>query len=235
MRVVVYPDPDHLAEAAAAEITATLDGGRDRVTLGLSGGSTPRLTYQAMRHLTFDWDRVDLWLSDERWVPPDDERSNGAMVEATFASQIPARLHRPPYAEGMDPGEAASLYEQTLRRLFAGDHPDTVLLGMGADGHTASLFPSSAALAEHRRWYVANQIPGTGEWRLTATFPLLLAARRLFVLVTGAAKAATLAEVLEDDAPYPIRRLVEASERLTWLVDEAAATGLASTPVERLG
>ncbi len=234
MRVVVFPDPDVLARGAAAEIISTLNRRKGPLTLGLAGGSTPRPTYEELARTSFDWRRVDLWLSDERWVPPDDDRSNGAMVSDAFADRTAARLHRPPYAEDMPPAEAAAVYEDTLRRLFGGDPPDLILLGMGADGHTASLFPGTAALAERRRWYVANRTPGGGEWRLTATFPLLLAARCLVVLVTGVAKAATLASVLEDDSGvYPIQGLFEAADRLTWLVDEAAASRLVATPVER--
>ena len=231
MRVVVCPDPDVLARHAAAEITTCLESTVDSPTLGLAGGSTPRHTYAELAQAPFDWSRVDLWLSDERWVPPDDVRSNGAMISEIFASPTSARLHRPPYGENLHPDVAAAAYEEDLRSLFGAGRPEVVLLGMGADGHTASLFPGSAALTERRRWYVANRIPESGEWRLTSTYPLLLSARRLFVLVTGVEKVTTLAAVLEHDGVYPIQGLFEAADRLTWIVDEAAASRLVSTPL----
>ncbi len=231
MPIVVHPDPDTLARDAAVRIVAALSTvGDPRANLGLAGGSTPRRTYEELTRISFDWGRVDLWLSDERWVPPDDARSNGSMVDRVLASRIGAPLHRPAYDGDADPGRVAFEYEQLLHRIIPDGHPDVVLLGMGADGHTASLFPRTAALDERTRWYVANRLPESGEWRLTSTFPLLLAAHHLFVLVTGEAKAETLRAVLEGEpGRHPAQRLADAGDRLTWLVDEAAASQLSTT------
>ncbi len=235
MGVLVYPDPQELAREAAVRIVGALASrGETRLTLGLAGGETPRATYAELARATFDWRRVDLWLSDERWVPPQDDRSNGAMVESLLASRVDAPLHRPDFDAGRGPHWSAAAYEETLRRVFAGRRPDVVVLGMGADGHTASLFPGTPALEVRDRWYVANQIPETGEWRLTATFPLLLAAERIFVLVTGVAKASTLRAVLEGPPDVlPCQRLLAAGDRLEWLVDADAAAELRSLRPDR--
>ena len=235
MPVVVHPDPDALARDAAVRIVAALSAvGDPRANLGLAGGSTPRRTYEELTRITFDWPRVDLWLSDERWVPHDDARSNGAMVERVLTSRITAPLHRPAFDDGADPHRVAADYERLLHGIIPDGRPDVVLLGMGADGHTASLFPRTAALDERTRWYVANRLPDSGEWRLTSTFPLLLSAHHLFVLVTGEAKAATLRAVLEGEpGRYPAQRLADAGDRVTWLVDGAAASQLSTVRMER--
>ncbi len=114
--------------------------------------------------------------------------------------------------------------------------PDVVLLGIGEDGHTASLFPSTEALHIHDRWFVANWVPRKSAWRLTATLPLLRAARHVLFLVSGGAKSAVLARILEgnDEPPPPARLVLDGGGELTWLVDEAAAADLSTTAVERV-
>src|SRR5262249_36643408 len=150
-----------------------------------------------------DWSRVELFFGDERAVPPDDPDSNYRMARETLLAPLAiaaARVHRME-GERADLDAAARDYERELARVLGGapggEPPqlDPVLLGMGPDGHTASLFPHSAALAESRRWVVANEVPKLSTRRITFTFPLIERARAQLVLVAGAAKAAALAEV----------------------------------------
>ncbi|HSL26786.1 MAG TPA: 6-phosphogluconolactonase, partial [Acidimicrobiia bacterium] len=192
-------------------------------SVGLAGGSTPAATYRSMKGLPCHWDRVDVWLTDERWVPWDHEESNGRMAADALLSQVGGLFHRPRWAPWLEPDESAAHYEATLRSLHPSDHPpDLVLLGLGADGHTASLFPGTTALMVERRWYVANRVEAQRGWRLTATVPLLHRAREIFFLVTGEAKAACLAEVLAGK-PSPATTVAEGPAAVTWLVDRAAA------------
>ncbi|MDF1595053.1 MAG: 6-phosphogluconolactonase [Acidimicrobiia bacterium] len=225
MRIVVARDPADLAGQAAARIAGLIaSSGRERVSLGLAGGSTPRGTYERLRdQADIDWTRVDAWLSDERWVPPDHEDSNGLTARTALLDHVSAAFFAIPWGEGRPPQAAAEEYAATLTRIL-GAAPDIVLLGMGDDGHTASLFPGTAALAETERDYVANLVPGRG-WRLTATLPLLHRTRHLIFLVAGRDKASVLARVM-DGEPLPSRLVAEGAEDVTWLVDEAAASAL---------
>ncbi|GIU91927.1 MAG: 6-phosphogluconolactonase [Acidimicrobiia bacterium] len=227
MRALVFPSSDYPVRAAETVIEALKDvlDGR-RANLGLAGGSTPRPVYEQMSWSRLEWEEVDLWLSDERWVPPDHPDSNGRMVAEALASRVGAVFHRPLYSDLLQPEDSAAHYEAGLRRLF--DRPDLVLLGMGEDGHTASLFPDTDALhAPPDRWYVANWIPQLDAWRLTATPALIRRAHRIIVLVTGSAKAELVAEVLEGDpSRYPIGVVAETDGDTLWLLDDAAAARL---------
>lgn len=229
MAVVVYPDPEALAAGAAGRIadvvSELLAASEAPVALGLAGGSTPEATYRLLRDAALDWSRIELWLSDERWVPPDHPESNGAMVAAALADHVPTVLHRPRFSELLEPDESAAFYEATLRHLIPDGEPELVLVGLGADGHTASLFPGTAALGAERRWFVANEVPSVGT-RLTVTPALLARSRRIFALVSGAAKAPALAAALAGDPKVPARLLGELGDRVTWLVDSHAAAGL---------
>lgn len=227
MRVRVFENSDALAEMAATTVANELRRADGRVSLGLAGGGTPRATYARLRDEEVDWERVEAWIGDERWVPPGHPDHNGTMVSQILLDHVPARFHPVPYLAG-SPEQAALAYERTLREILAEQdgrpRPDMVILGLGEDGHTASLFPGSPALAEEERLYVANPIdPDT--WRVTATFPLLLAARSIIFLVTGAQKAEAVAEVLEGTgAPAPpARRILEAEGEVLWLLDRPAA------------
>ena len=224
MRIVVAADAAELAERAAAHITeliAVAPG--PRVSLGLAGGSTPRATYEKLRDADIDWTTVDAWLSDERWVAPDHEFSNARMVREALLNHVPAAFLDVLWCEGGDPEPAAEQYAAVLERTI-GDRPDIVLLGVGDDGHTASLFPGTAALEETHSNYVANLVPEKG-WRLTATLPLLHRARKIVFLVSGEGKADMLAQVLSG-APYPSTLVADGADDVTWFVDEAAASCL---------
>jgi 6-phosphogluconolactonase len=138
-----------------------------------------------------------------------------------------ARIHRPRYSEFLTAADSAAHYEALLRRLHAAAPPDLILLGMGTDGHTASLFPDTYALGVTGRHFVANWVETLGAWRLTATFELLASARQVLVLVTGPSKAAPLARVLEDpDCRFPIKTVFDMADNLHLLVDQDAASAL---------
>lgn len=224
-------DPEQVARSAADAITDALRAAiaeRGVFALALAGGDTPRRCYEELAsRRELDWTRVEFFFGDERPVTPDDPQSNFAMADAALLRPLaiaPRRIHRIA-AERSDLAGAARDYEQELAK-----YPvlDLVLLGMGADGHTASLFPHTEALTEVRRDVVANEVPQLATRRVTITFPVIERARAVLVLVTGAAKADTLAAVLED--PLDAQRLP--SQRLRglahvdWYVDAAAASRL---------
>ena len=198
--------------------------------LGLAGGSTPAETYRELSRAEVDWGSVTLWMGDERWVPPNHPDSNARMARELLGGAAAEQLIAPVF--GDDPDSAASAYAAALEAAFAStaSRPGTVLLGLGPDGHTASLFPGTAALDARERIFVANYVSGLGMWRLTATLPLLAAATHLLFVVTGRAKAAVVAEILDGAAPYPARTVVEAATgAVTWILDAAAASELRRT------
>ncbi len=230
MTVEIYSDPDELARAASIHIGAWLrvDGNR---TLGLAGGSTPRLTYEHLQSEDVPWDRTHTWLTDERHVPLDHPDSNGAMALESLLSHVPAQFH--PVQHHDDPEVSAAEYEQTLSRMWeevgSGDRKGLMLLGLGDDGHTASLFPGTAALNETERSYVANWVEQHDTWRLTATPPLLESADRLLFLVAGDAKAGVVAEILEGDSQHPAGRVSRSASDVIWMLDRGAASRLSGS------
>lgn len=219
----MYETPEEVAIGAAERIASIISQASTRFSLGLAGGTTPVATYEALRGRSTGWDRVDVWLSDERWVPPDDERSNGRMAALALIDHVSVSYSRPRWSEFMEPADSAAHYEAHLRSIHEGRRPDLILLGLGEDAHTASLFPGSRALDEDRRWYVSNVIPETGEPRLTATYPLLWDANRLLVITAGLNKAEALREAIEGN-DVPAGRLDEGDAEVEWHVDRAAAS-----------
>jgi 6-phosphogluconolactonase len=235
MRVEVHPDASALSEAGARRICELVKCvvGRN-ASIGLAGGSTPKIVYERLRTQPVNWASVDLWLSDERWVAPDDDESNGRMAVEALGPVAAARLVRPRWSELLEPADSAAHYEADIRRILPDGRSDLTLLGMGPDGHTASLFPGTDALDETTRWFVENHVPRLDTWRLTATRTLINASRSVMVMVAGEGKAGVLAEVLErPDAGHPIQLLAEARGDVVWLVDEAAASRLEATAVVR--
>ncbi len=225
--ISIHEQAADLASAAAELITTYLSTAPGSTTIGLSGGSTPAETYRRLAESNIDWSRVTTWLGDERWVPADHSDSNIRMIGATLGPGAD-RLLRPDTTLD-DPHEAARRYDEMLGTAFSADpegRPGLILLGIGDDGHTASLFPGSDALGETERRYVANWIEDLDAWRLTATFPLLWAARKVVFLVQGADKAAMVNRILEDQVPFPAQRVTEQAEDVTWLLDAAAASQL---------
>ena len=189
MRVRVLDGPDDIADIAAATIAQMLKDCGERATLGLAGGSTPRTTYTRLLHEDVDWDSVHAWVADERWVAPDHPDNNLRMARDTLFDRVPAHVYPVPWVPDGDLALAAAAYEQTLLEVLPAvngiPHPDVVLLGIGEDGHTASLFPGTAALDVSDRWFVANWVPAKDSWRLTATLPLLHGARDIVFLASG--------------------------------------------------
>lgn len=235
----VVPDASALAEAGALEFARAASSAieaRELFRVVLAGGSTPRALYARLTRPPFRgsirWDRVRFFFGDERCVPPDHERSNDRMArEALFEPlKIPA-AHVLRMKGEADPARAARDYESAIRRRFPGRPArfDLVFLGLGEDGHTASLFPSTAALAERKRLVAANEVPKFSEWRLTLTFPALNAARRVVFLVSGSEKASATARILKKQRGYqdlPAARICPRRGTLLWLLDEAAASKL---------
>jgi 6-phosphogluconolactonase len=237
--------PQELFAAAAEEVVRVATEAvsqRGRFTIALSGGSTPRNLYTLLAtnaRASLPWDRMFFFWGDERHVPPTDPDSNYRMVEETLLSKVPvpaANVFRIP-GENPNAAAAAQAYEQTLRKFFAlqpGEFPrfDVILLGMGPDGHTASLFPRSAALQEKSRLVVANWVEKFLTSRITLTLPVLNAAHCVAFLVSGIDKAPALRAVLEGDAPgeqYPAKLVRPIDGKLIWFVDRAAASGLSSS------
>jgi 6-phosphogluconolactonase len=199
----------------------------------LAGGSTPKATYEVLARDYadgVDWSNVHVFFGDERAVPPDHEDSNYGMARDTLLDRVPiGSVHR---MQGeLPPDEAAEAYEQELRDFFGSDDLprfDLILLGMGSDGHTASLFPETSALEVHDRWVVANPVLKLDTTRITLTVPVLDAARAVYFLVAGEDKAGPMAEILEGDPgprEYPAS-LIQPEGGPQWMLDRAAASGL---------
>jgi 6-phosphogluconolactonase len=210
-------------------------------TLLLSGGTTPDAVYRRLAQpgafSRLDWSRVHLFWGDERCVSAYHAFSNYAMVQRSLLNHIPipaGNIHRIPVEQGAD--AAAESYAAELHRFFCGDARkppsfDLVLLGLGEDGHTASLFPGSPALEEAERWAVgvAHSLPPPPLVpRVTVTLPLINAARRVLFLVSGESKANIFYRAIlgEESPPLPAQRVSPPSMRVTWLVDEQAAKRL---------
>jgi 6-phosphogluconolactonase len=245
--VEIHADAGELMRAAAdaiVEAAAAATRARGRFVIALSGGSTPNALYRLLASDAYarriDWPRVEIFWGDERCVPPEDPASNYRGARELLLDRVPidpSRIHR---IEGeLEPRDAAAAYERALRaafstpegppRLTPGSRFDFVLLGLGADGHTASLFPHTPALHESRRIAVANTAPVEPSRRVTLTFPALNAARAVLVLTSGADKAPAVARALapEGDADaIPVRGVRPSAGTLTWLLDAAAAAGL---------
>lgn len=243
---LVFSDLDALSHAAAeavVEAAARAVEARGRFTMALSGGSTPRRTYELLAGpyaARMPWGETELFLGDERWVPPDDPLSNFAMAMATLAGAplVPSRVHMVPFDPKGSPDEGARAYEAVLReRLGATSLTerretdeatlDLALMGLGKDGHTASLFPGSPALEERQRWVVGVDAPTHIEPhvpRVTMTYPAFDRAREALFLVAGADKRDVLSVILAggpDAERYPAAR-VRARERVRWFVERTA-------------
>jgi len=233
--VHVHDTPEELAGAAArvfVEEAAKAIAERGRFAVALAGGSTPKATYEilARDHAgDVDWPNVHVFFGDERTVPPDHEDSNYRMARGALLDLVPVgSVHR--MRGELPPEEAASSYEEELIGFFGEAPPvlDLVMLGIGGDGHTASLFPGTPALGVTDRLAVANPVPKLDTTRLTLTVPVLSAARKVVFLVAGEGKADALQEILEGDADpsaYPAK-LVRTPGGPTWMVDRAAARRL---------
>ncbi len=244
MDIQIFEDDIYYREAtsAFAEAATLAIDARGTFSVALSGGETPEPLYALLAERyqeSIPWEHVEVFFGDERCVPPEDPDSNYGMADRVLLSKVgilPQNVHR--MKGEIDPEQAAREYEQEIRHVLGDDivRFDLILLGMGEDGHTASLFPYSDALNETRCLVVPVKDPKHGHTRLTITPPVILSAREIIVLITGEDKAETVAEVLNGPyEPYmlPIQILVHASTEVHWLLDTAAASCLQTAVPQR--
>ncbi len=230
----LFDSEQALHQAAAEHSAGLLESAlreRGEAMLVLTGGKTPRPVFELMATASFreriDWARIHFFWGDERCVPPDDPQSNYGMAWESLLSKLPVaqdHLHRI-LGEMEDPDKAAWRYESEIHRVIPGPREpsfDLVLLGMGDDGHTASLFPGTEW--DEERLVIANYVPKLGSWRISMTPRIFNAARAVIFLVSGAGKSKALAGVLEGpQGVYPAQRIAPGFGTLTWMVDAAAA------------
>ncbi|MHB8181833.1 MAG: 6-phosphogluconolactonase [Acidithiobacillus ferrivorans] len=234
--ITIYPDSEHFVDGSAdfiAGLAARAVAERGRFAIALSGGSTPRPIYARLATGAYaeriDWPRVHIFFGDERCVPPDDSRSNYRMAREALLDHVPlppGNIHRIRGED--DPAQAALAYAQEVQRLFrSASAPafDLICLGMGENGHTASLFPGTAALREQVRWVVPQYVEVMTTWRVTFTTVLINAARHIAFFAAGTGKADVLWRVHE--GPYqpdvlPSQLIQPDNGQLHWLVDAAA-------------
>ena len=232
--VVTFADSPALVTGAADYVAAQASEAiakRGAFSIALSGGNTPKPIYERLAGKPLDWRRVHVFFGDERCVPPEDTRSNYHMAKATLFDRVaipPGNIHR---MRGEDePNAAAAAYAAELKAGLGEDGRfDLVLLGLGGDGHTASLFPGLAAVSETERTVLACYVESVGMWRLTLTPPTLNAARRVAFLVSGADKADMIHRVLKgprQPVVLPSQIVQPADRPALWLIDEAAAAKL---------
>jgi 6-phosphogluconolactonase len=237
--VAVHEDLPHLVTGAAdyvAALAAEAFASRGTFSVVLSGGSTPRPVYERLATLpTMDWPRVHVFFGDERCVPPDDSRSNYHMARAALLDRIaipPTNVHR---MRGEDmPDAAASAYAHEVRGALGADGRfDLVLLGLGDNGHTASLFPGLATVTEKSATVAASYVEVVGMWRITLTPPAINGSRNVAFLVAGAGKANMLKRVLQgprQEIVLPAQAIRPDPGALIWIVDADAAARLQAAP-----
>jgi 6-phosphogluconolactonase len=235
--VWVYKDPDALGEAAAGLIVKHAQSAvntKGKFSLVLSGGSTPVKTYQRLAgppyRDRFPWGYVDFFWGDERAVPSQDERNNAHMAREILLNHVPVseeQIH--PIPTQLSPAEAAREYEAEIRGYFAGEAPsfDMILLGLGENGHTASLFPNTPVLEERKRWVAEVYVAEQDLWRITMTAPLINQSDLVVFLLQGEAKSNIFKAILE--GPYkpeelPAQLIKPQPGEIYWLVDQAASS-----------
>ena len=235
-RVSVFRNRKELSRSAAdtlVEMVFQTLKEKDHFSFVLSGGTTPQIFYQMLAGEYRDripWDHIHLYWGDERYVPQRDPASNFRLFHEAVLQfvHVPLGNIHPMPTHRSDPRKAADDYEAYMRTQFSGEWPrfDAVLLGMGTDGHTASLFPGSTALDEKRRWVVATEVPAQPSTRLTLTLRAINAARHVCFLISGGEKSEVLQQILTgpaDAAKYPASGVQPDRGDLVWCVDQAAA------------
>ena len=233
--IKVLPDAKSLAIAAAeriVEISGESILERGMFSIALSGGSTPKALFQLLAGDPYvkrlEWGSWEIYFGDERCVPPDHPDSNFRMAREALLDRVPIlprNIHR--MKGEIDPQQAAMEYGKLLKEKFGDGGLDLILLGMGDDGHTASLFPGTEALKETHHRCVANFAPRLNAWRITMTAPFINRAREVMILVSGIAKAKRLQEVLEgprNPMLLPIQLIEPSAGQLLWLLDAEAAS-----------
>ena len=231
----ILPNAQSVASRAAGWIAERVAATADVFRIALSGGDTPRLLYQELASPEYrdriEWRRVELFWGDERFVPHTDERSNYRMVRETLLAHAPVLIdHIHPVLTEDDPESAAQRYEATLKSMYGADALDPsrplfqlVLLGLGEDGHTASLFPGGIVLKERSRWVAA--VGNRDEPRITLTYPAIQSSHAVAFLVVGEEKAEIVRRVQEGDQSLPATR-VRSDGEIVWFLDHAAASRL---------
>ena len=253
IKYYVEPDASALAQRAAqyfTEMAGETVADRGRVRIAISGGSTPKAAFQLLADANqpwrarMPWDKLELFWVDERTVAPDDAESNYRMTREALLDHVPMRPEQIHRIEGeLDPEVAASRYESELRnsfRLEGAESPrfDLIALGMGSDGHTASLFPNTEGIHEMGRLVIANPVPQKQTSRITLTWPVINHASSVFFLIGGADKAEVLREVFmgqRDPERLPSQLIWPASGILTLILDKAAAALLPPTDGDGCG
>jgi 6-phosphogluconolactonase len=232
--IKVVADPAAVASTAAKRIVDLAEDAiatRGSFSIALSGGSTPKTLFQLLAAEPYakriDWKNWKIYFGDERCVPPTHPDSNFRMASEAMLDKVPIppdQIHR--MKGEIDPQQAATEYGQLLKQNFGDGGLDIILLGMGDDGHTASLFPKTAALNETHHRCVANFVEKLGVWRITMTAPFINRARQIIIMATGAAKADRLHQVLDgppDTQNLPIQLIDPPNGQALWLLDSAAA------------
>lgn len=230
--LIVVESPEELAQQAAQVLASQIDlvlACRDRAQIALAGGTTPAATYRLLGDEHLPWERVDVWLGDERWVAADDPASNLGLLKASLLARplaAGANLHPVPTALAT-PEQGAAAYGDEISQICDGSPPrlDLVLLGLGDDGHTASLFPGTPATSVTDELVTVSE--GKGMARITMTAPLLSAARQVVFLVSGSGKSEALRRLLDpEESPQRTpARLVQPDTQIIVLADQAAAAG----------
>ena len=253
IKYFVEADPAALARRTAqyfTEMVSEAVADQNQARIAISGGSTPKAAFQLLADpgqpwgARMPWDKLDLYWVDERTVPPDHSDSNYRMTKEALLDHVPlpgAQVHR--IQAELDPEVAAAQYESELRntfRLEGAESPrfDLLQLGMGPDGHCASLFPYTKAIHEMGRLVTANEVPQLNTWRITLTWPVINHARSVFFLIAGADKADRVREVFmgpRDPERLPSQLIWPASGILTLFLDKAAAVHLPATDGEGCG
>ncbi len=243
-QVRTYDSPALLAEAAAAlTLETALESARERgrFVWGLSGGTTPAMLYGLLAEEPYSsrmpWASTYVFWGDERWTAPDHPDNNQRMAHEALLSHVPIDpAHVIPIpTTGVTPDESATITERRLRDIFevGSPRPDLLLLGIGDDGHTASLFPGVDALSEQTRLFRATWAAHLNVWRITATLPLINAVRRVVFLAQGQSKAGPVAHALHPQAaapPLPAALVRPEQGELIWLLDRDAGSGLSGPP-----
>jgi 6-phosphogluconolactonase len=239
--VRVFPTPAALTQAAANLLLASAEEAvreRGRFAWGLSGGSTPEALYRKLTEPPYStampWRATFVFWGDERWVPHDHPDSNQRMAAESLLAHRPAARANiiPVPTENVSPEESAAAVEDALRRISGGAavRPDLLLLGIGNDGHTASLFPGTSAMEEREQLFAGNWVPQMDAWRITATLPLINASRHVVFLAQGRDKAEVVRLALhpaDGEPPLPAALVAPHDGILTWLLDYGAASALA--------
>src|SRR6185369_8288528 len=237
--IQIFPNSEDLARAAAEHFVARCREAVERrgsFTVALSGGSTPKLLFELLADPNepfrdqIPWPNIHFFWSDERHVPPDHADSNYRMANEAMLSRVPVatnNVHRVP-SENPNATEAASEYEQTLIETTRQSLPqlDLILLGLGPDGHTASIFPGSEVLHETKRLVAAPWVEKFNTYRITMTLPLLNNGASVLFLVSGAEKAEMVKKVIEGPKQYPAQAVQPTHGQLVWMLDKDAATKL---------